>query len=32
MLPPGILVVDVGDQPGRDRGSRANGGGNAEID
>jgi hypothetical protein len=32
MLPPGVLVVGVGDQRGRDRGSRTNGGGDAEID
>jgi len=32
MLPPGVLVVGVGDQPGRDRRSPTNGGGDAEID
>jgi hypothetical protein len=32
MLSPRLLVVGVGDQPGRDRGSRTNGGGDAEID
>jgi hypothetical protein len=31
-LPPGGNVVGVGDQRGRDRGSRTNGGGDAEID
>jgi hypothetical protein len=32
VLPPGVLVVGPSDQPGRDRRSRTNGGGGAEID
>jgi hypothetical protein len=32
VLPPGVLVVGVRDQPSCDRGSRTNGGGDAEMD
>jgi len=32
VLPPGVLVVRVRDQPGGDRGSPTNGGGDTEMD
>jgi hypothetical protein len=32
VLPPGVLVVRVRDQPGGERGSPTNGGGDAEMD